>query len=59
MHSAVPLCEDCEEPIRRYVAGFSGSDVSEEVVACECSAVRLHYDDGDRPPADTVPDAWP
>jgi glycerol-3-phosphate dehydrogenase len=60
MHPAVPRCSDCEEPIRRFVASFSGASVAEEVVACGCSAVTVSYvPPAERdPPDDSIPDAW-
>jgi hypothetical protein len=58
MHSAVPLCDDCGEPIRRYVESFSGASVGEEIVACDCQAVTVSYGPEKEPPAESIPDAW-
>jgi hypothetical protein len=60
MHSAVPTCENCAEPIERYVSVFSERGIEEEMLACDCKAVRIRHAPRDaRVGEDAVPDAWP
>lgn len=60
MHTAVPTCADCTEPIRRYVSSFSDRGIEEELLACECRAVKLRHAPRDAiVDDDAVPDPWP
>jgi len=58
IHSAIPVCSDCGEPIQRYVNAFSDASVAEEVVACDCEAVTISYTRDPDPPAESIPDSW-
>jgi len=60
MHAAVPTCEECGEPIERYVSSFSARGIEEEMLACDCTALKLRHAPGDRlVDEDEVPDDWP
>lgn len=61
MHSAVPTCEDCDEPIQRYVSSFSENGIEEETLACDCKAVRIRYSPREARGGGegAVPDSWP
>lgn len=60
MHSAVPTCEGCGEPIGRYVSAFSERGIEEEMLACDCTALRLRHAPRDAvADEDAVPDEWP